>query len=242
MSNTTDNFFIIQERSYSPLKKRSIRLINSVLARFGFLHRIKPVINPSVDMNTIEHRINYYHLLSRVIDGQIEGDLVECGSFTGQCAALFQQILDAHGSNKKLHLFDSFEKKFSLDADVEDVLKGHFTHKGLKQPIIHKGLFEQTIPAELPSKICFVHIDCGWGGDANEHKNIVLYCLENTYDRITKGGICALMDYHNPDVKFTGLDCNPGVKMACDIFFKDRPEKIISLYSNEASHAFFTKL
>lgn len=242
MQNNTNNYFIIQERQYSPFKKFVIHFINRVLVKAGFWHQIIPVFNPMVEMSTIEHRINYYHLLTKIISQETDGDLVEFGCFTGQCAMLFQQILNVNDSDKILHLYDSFEKKFGLDEDIEDLLKKNFSLKGLKQPVIHKGLFSQTIPAQLPDKISFAHIDCGWGGDPNEHKDIVLYCLENIYDRLGKGAICVLMDYHDPDVKFTGLDCNPGVKMACDAFFFDKPEKIISLYANEASHAYFTKL
>lgn len=242
MTNTTNNFFIIQERAYSPFKKKSINLINKALVKLGFWHQLSPVPNPMVDMNTIEHRINYYHLLSNVIRNNIEGELAEFGSFTGQCAMLFQQILDVHESDKALHLYDSFEKKFGIDEDIEVLLKKNFDEKKLKQPVIHRGFFELTIPAELPAAIAFAHIDCGWGGDKNEHKDIMLHCLQHIYNRMSKGSICVLMDYHEPAVTHTGMDCNPGVKLACDVFFKDKPEKIISLYANQGSHAYFTRL
>jgi len=242
MPDPANNFFIIQERTYTPLKRRLIGFINKLLVKTGFWHKLTPVFNPMVEMNTIEHRINYYHLITSVIDRGIGGDLIELGSFTGQCAMLFQQILDVNESDKALHLFDSFEKDFGIDEDIEEILKSNFRVKGLKTPVIHRGVFTQTVPAELPEKICFAHIDCGWGGDPDEHKDIVLYCLENIYERINRGGICVLMDYHNPAVTHTGLDCNPGVKMACDIFFNDKPERIVCLYANEGSHAFFTKL
>lgn len=241
MSNARNNFFLITPPVFSKNKKK-VDFINRTLERMGFAHRLTKVFDPMAEMNTIEHRINYYHLLTFLIENEVEGDLIELGSFTGQCATLFQQILDVNKSSKSVHLFDSFEKKFGIDADIETVLKKNFESKGLKQPVIHKGLFNQTIPAELPASIAFVHIDCGWGGDPEEHKQIVLYCLQNIYERISKGGICVMMDYHDPAITFTGLDCNPGVKMACDIFLKDKPEKMTCLYANEASHGYFTKL
>ncbi|MBL4678342.1 MAG: hypothetical protein JKY70_19390 [Mucilaginibacter sp.] len=195
----------------------------------------------SVDMNTVEQRINYYHLLSSVITFDIPGDVVELGCFTGQCAILFQKVIEQHTSNKQLHLFDSFHVPFTFKGDVEEELKQNFSRANLKQPIIHKGNFKDTLPSQLPDEIAFVHIDCGFGGDKMEHRDVLLHCFESIYPRMTKNAICVLMDYYDPQENAQGIDINPGVKLAFDIFFKDKPEQITALFGEMYNHAYFRK-
>jgi O-methyltransferase len=190
-----------------------------------------------IDMTTVEQRINYFHLLDGVLFNAVKGDVIELGCFTGQCAVLFQEILQANNSEKKLHLYDSFEKRFT----VEDILIRNFRKKGLSLPVIHKGYFETTIPQQLPEHIAFAHIDCGFGGDLMEHKKIMLYCLNAIYPRLSQNAVCVLMDYHNPNEDDFALDANPGVKLACDEFFISKPEKVFSLYGNQYAHGFFRK-
>lgn len=234
----SNNFFIIQGKK----PKKLVTHINAILKKGKIPYTLKKEIDPMVDMNTIEQRINYYHLLSAVIENNVEGDIIELGSFTGQCAMLFQRILNAKNSLKKIHLYDSFEITFTESENIETILKNNFLKNSLPLPVIHKGLFNKTLPLELPTSIAFAHIDCGFGGNADLHKDIVLFCLQQIYPKLSVGAITVLMDYHNPDSIDPGMDCNPGVKMACDIFFTDKKEEVISLYGNEVSHAYFKKL
>ena len=237
-----DNFFITDQPF--GLKKNSpiVNLINKGLRLVKAGYRIQPRPDPIADMNTIEQRINYFHLLDAVIANNIPGDIVELGCFTGQCAMLFQKVIEMNESDKKLHLYDSFESKFGIRGSVETTLNNNFAHSGLTLPILHKGYFEQTIPEQLPDKIAFVHIDCGSGRDRFEHKKTIIHCLESVYPRMSKGAVCVMMDYHDNTVDTTGFDVNPGVKLGCDEFLAGRPEKIISLYGNQYSHGFFKKV
>lgn len=238
---TTANNFFIQSTENHRKPKKIVGLVNKILKKAGYSYKLTRGLDPMVDMNTIEQRINFYHLLTSVIQNNVPGEVVELGCFNGQCAVLFQQIIEANSSNKSLHLFDSFEHKFTLSEDVQKALLQNFNVKNLKTPIIHKGLFQDTLKQQLPQKIAFAHIDCGFGGDPQSHKNIMLYCLEVLYNHLSPGAICVLMDYHDPTSGDTGGDYNPGVKMACDEFFIDKPEELISLYGNEVSHAYFRK-
>lgn len=239
-----NNFFI----ALPPFDKKKIpsvvTWVNKTIRLAGFYYALKPVLNPHVTMTSIEQRSNYYILLESVIANNIEGDVVELGSFTGECAMLFQNTIEQHSSQKHLHLYDSFQSMFAIEEDIEKILINNFNEAGLKHPIIHKGFFEETLPWQLPDKISFCHIDCGFGGDATQLKNIITYCLEHIYPRMTKGAICALMDYHDEKLVpiGVGFNSNPGVKLACDEFFDARLEKIISLYANEYSHGYFRKL
>lgn len=240
MDKILNNFFILDDRTVKvhPI----VRLINKTFRKLLIHYKLVRTINPAIDMNTVEQRMNFFHLITSVIDRNVDGEFVELGSFIGHCAVLFQEILDMHHSNKELHLYDSFEEKFTVLNDIEEELRNNFKKNNLKTPFIHRGFFKDTLPQELPDKISFAHIDCGWGGSSDLHKQIVLFCLENTYGRLTKGAICVLMDYYNsalPDGK--SEDYNPGVKLACDEFFKDKAEKIICLYGNKIPHAYFKK-
>ncbi|MBC7886370.1 MAG: hypothetical protein H7Z13_00665 [Ferruginibacter sp.] len=235
-----DNFFIAKKPFVTKENSTIVKFLNKRLGlKFGY--HIQPLPDPQRDMNNIEQRINYFHLLDGVITNKIAGDIVELGSFTGQCAMIFQKVIQLHGSDKKLHLYDSFETKFKIDGSVEEVLNSHFREAGLDLPVIHKGYFQATIPVQLPEKISFVHIDCGFGGDVLMHKELMLYCLKSVYPRMSKGAVCILMDYYVLGVNNLS-DYNPGVKLAADEFLSGLPEKIISLYANQYSHAYFRKL
>lgn len=198
-------------------------------------------LDTSVDMNTIEQRINYYHLIDSVIANDIPGDVVELGIFAGQCSLVFQKVIALRQSNKQLHGFDTFGMSFKLKGDIEELLKQNFNAAGLKQPVIHKGDFFDTLPYQLPEKISFVHIDCGFGGDAMDHKKVVAHCLESIYPRMSKGALCIMMDYNDPAENGSGHNIAPGVKMACDEFLANKTEKVIALYGNQYMHAYFRK-
>jgi O-methyltransferase len=237
-----NNYFITQKpySIYHRKESKVIGLVNKALRRFKTGLHIKQ-LDVTVDMNTVEQRINYYHLLDGVIAYGIPGEVVELGSFTGQCAILFQKVIEQNGSGKELHLFDSFHIPFAFKGDVEDELKENFKRAGLKQPIIHKGDFKETLPSELPNEIAFLHIDCGFGGDQLAHRDVLLHCLESVYSRMPKNAVCVLMDYYDPEEYPEGLDINPGVKLAFDIFFEDKPEKIVALFGEMYNHAYFRK-
>lgn len=237
-----NNFFINQHPFSLPKKSTIVRYLNAAMNRAGYRYKLQPRPDSTSDMNSLEQRMNYYLLLESVIGNGVEGDVAELGCFTGQCALLFEKVIEQTQSLKELHLYDSFETKFAFTGGVEEELLKNFELADLKVPFLHKGYFNKTLPTQLPEKLAFVHIDCGFGGDKIQHRDIMLYCFEQIYPKLSKGAVCMLMDYHDEQAGDKGLDANPGVKLACDIFFKNRPEKIVSLYGNDYSHGFFRKL
>ena len=78
------------------------------------------------------------------------------------------------------------------------------------------------------------------GGDVARHKQLMLFCLEHVYARMTPSAICLLMDYCDHKL-VDAWDCNPGVKLACDEFFKEKSESISVLYGGEYCHGYFRK-
>ena len=239
-----NNYFITKppytKLNAKPAALKLVRFINKGLRAIKLNYMLSS-IDTTFDMNTIEQRINYYHLLNQVLLNMVEGDVIELGCFTGQCAILFQKVLEQNSSDKKLHLYDSFEVQFSEKGNIMEVLLDSFESADLEAPHIHAGLFKDTIPSQLPEKLCFVHIDCGHGGNVDDHKNILLQLLEEIYPRMTAGAVCVLMDYNDPEINGVGHDANPAVKLACNKFLKDKKEVIIPLYGNQYYHAYFRK-
>lgn len=243
MRENINNFFIQDEPDRKRVGKRTgmVKTANKILEKLGLSHRLTRLPDPNTDMNCVEMRINLFHIISMVINDKTEGEFVEFGTYLGETAILIQKTLNYLNSDKELHLYDTFDVKFSeFNTSVEEELIKSFASYNLQQPIIHKGYFQETFPTQLPDKIAFAHIDCGILGDVEKHKEVLLYCFEHLYPRLTKGGMCVLMDY--VDERNDVLSTNPGVKLATDLFLKDKPETIVSLYANEGAHAYFRKL
>ena len=237
-----NNFFITDPPFAKPSQSRFANYINWMIKQLGYGYKLERLPDGMTDMNSVEQRMNYYLLLDSIITNKVVGDVVELGCYTGQCALLFQHIIQQKQSSKRLHLYDSFETKFAFTGNVEEELLNNFKLANLKAPILHKGYFNETLPTQLPEKLSFVHIDCGFGGDSSVHRDIMVYCLEQIYPKLSKGALCMLMDYHNDEDGNAGISVNPGVKLACDVFLKDKPEYIVSLYSKDHCHGFFRKM
>ena len=218
--------------------------VNTVNRLMDFLNiplELTNGINHHSDMITVEQRMNLYHLLLRTLHNNTPGDIVECGCYTGNSAVQIQDMLYANKSTKVLHLYDRFNEESDKFPSIKKQLIENFKSHNVQLPQIHEGNFEETIPVNLPDKISFAHIDCGSAADAKTHSEVVLYLLENIYPRMSDGAVCMLMDYHITDKTVRGVNSNPGVKMACDLFLQDKPEKVFILYGNQFSHGYFVK-
>ncbi len=228
----------------SNLSKASLKVqnyLNFLLNKFGLKAELARYHKNGTDMVTLYQKMNLFHLVNSVIDNNLEGDLVEMGCYDGRTATLIQTIIESKSSDKKLYLYDNFKHDFGTRADIKQELYKNFHLRNLKDPFLIEGFFNDTIPHKLPSKICFMHIDCGYGGDPVEHKNTILHILNNTYNSMVPGSIAMFMDYHLNGVTVGGWDANPGVKMACDEFFEGKPEKVHVLFGGNYSHGYIKK-
>jgi len=244
-----DNKFI-QEILFGTLPKPSLKrrivmwginLFNSK-SKF-FTLKLKDVYNGL--MINPEQAMNIYHLLRQVVLLGVEGDVVELGCHEGKTALILQKTLDQLGSAKELHVYDSFEglpEKTSHDGDkmvsgqlktTEDKLKFNFQKFSIKEPVIHKGWFKDTLPKGLPATLCFAHLDGDFYSSIKES-------LEYIYPKLSKGAVVVVDDYCDPEI----LDVSnilPGVKKACDEFFKDKNEKMDVIIAGEYCHGYFVK-
>ena len=255
-----NNFFITEYFDWKPKRVSYLdRILSRGLARLGFQNKVylaaaiddlvekirgKPTAQvESGIMTNVEQRMNMYHLVSQVLFYDVEGDLVELGCNNGQSSVLIQQLIVESKKPKILHLYDSFEGLPALgDSDgvsyregelktTDDVVRHNFKKYGLSLPQIHKGWFSDTLPHELPEKICFAYLD----GDLYES---ILISLKYVYPKLSKGAICLIDDYCDPEIYPRGWNLLPGV----DEFFADKPEKIDYIYSGSYSHGCFRKL
>jgi O-methyltransferase len=159
------------------------------------------------------------HICHYVLEAQkLEGDMVEFGCWRGYTAKLMSEL-----SDKKLHVYDSFE---GLPYDGDGGIKGEmsnasielltdlFLKDNVRLPEVYKGWFSDLEPEHIPEKIAFAHLD----GDQYEGTLIPLKLI---YDRLVPGAFVVIDDYKFP--KWTGVD------RAVSEFLADKPEKVLEL-------------
>jgi O-methyltransferase len=222
---------------------KSAELVDRVVTRLT--GRARPAVDSGV-MTNVEQRMNIYHLVSQVLVYEVDGDLVELGCHSGMTAALITKIMQIYRSKKSLSVYDSFEglpassvvdgKQFQGGqlSTTEDELRANFSKYDLPLPKIHRGWFKDTLPTQLPERICFAHLD----GDFYDS---ILVSLEHVYPKLSNGAVCLIDDYCDPNINPTGWNKLPGVKAACDEYLSDKPEKVEFIYSGGESHGFFRK-
>jgi len=152
-----------------------------------------------------------------VVDHEIPGAVVECGVWRGgSMMAVARTLLECGVRDRDLHLFDTFEgmpaptdkdrrydgtpaadvlersdrtAKVWAIASLEDVRAG-MAETGYPPERIHyhRGLVEETIPAEAPDPIAILRLDTDWY-DSTRHE------LDHLYDRVPSGGVVLIDDY-----------------------------------------------
>lgn len=230
------------------------RVVNRVLSLLGLQHRL--VARPySWGYGNVESRMNVFHLASQTCAYGVPGDLVEVGCASGESSVVIQSVLAAcTDQGKRFHVYDSFEglpepaqadaadgvyRRGDMAAPLER-FEATFRRVGIATlPVIHRGWFNDTIPAQLPDRISFAMIDC----DLYES---TMHVLPHVYARMSPGAIGMFGVYYDPAVYaregIAATYASPGVKRATDEFFTDKPEKVSVLYANEYSNGYFRKL
>jgi hypothetical protein len=156
-------------------------------------------------VQNISRFLYIYETLKTVND--IEGDIVELGSWKGANLLWMAKVQSFLGSNKKIHCFDSFQglTEFSPQDTSSHLLhKYQGNEKVLRSVIdlyefndlihIHKGLIEHTVPAwgELGTDISFIYFDA----DLYEAASVTLNYLA---PRLSVGGIILFDEYGSKD-------------------------------------------
>lgn len=129
-----------------------------------------PIISDQVDRSELTVVLRE---LQKILDNQVDGDVVELGCYEGTTSLFLQRML--RGNNKELYVYDSFEglppkdqhdsspagehfKAGELSVSKSQFIK-NFKQAGLPLPVIRKGWFEQLSDNDAPGKIAFAFLD-----------------------------------------------------------------------------------
>jgi len=171
-------------------------------------------------MNTPEQVEQLVINLHKVIDNNLDGDVVEFGCFVGESSKYLMKTLVETKVNKNLYVYDSFEGLPDLSKweentgwrprtlkTSEEILIQNFKQNNLPIPIIHKDWFKNVPDYKIPEKICFAFLD----GDFYDS---IYDSLTKIYDKVVDGGVILFHDYLRPDL--------PGVDGAIVDFLNER--------------------
>lgn len=185
-------------------------------------------------MMSLDSLSNIYWGLSHLLELGLPGDVVELGCHAGNTSIYLQMIIDHTDPRRTLHVYDSFEglptpgprdgAYFSageLRVSQQD-LAATFDAWGLRHPVIHAGWFGDTLPGGLPDKIAFGLLDA-------DFYESTLVGLRHVWPRIIPGGIVMIDDYCDPRENPWAWPEMPGVKAACDEFFANTRERLVTL-------------
>lgn len=137
---------------------------------------------------------------------EIEGAIVECGSWNGGYAALMNAASEQCGKKRNVWLLDSFEglpkpgdedvtfqgrkgKRAAAKGDIHLVEKV-FSEVEVGRVHIVAGWFQDTFPKIVPQigSIAFLHLDCDFYDSTK-------YCLERLFPCLSSGAVVLIDDY-----------------------------------------------
>ena len=224
---------VLKRRAFELLRLRDLAVSGEGKGRLEALKRIDADFKvrgglgmPRTDVETL---LGFFTLVQSV--AKVEGDIVECGVGMGRSLHLLTAAVSFLGLSKRIHGYDSFEgfpEPAEQDKSFRDAKKGDWqfateelvyqrfvacdmVEAMLSQVALHKGFFSDTIPTQLPQKICFLHIDA----DLYESYRIA---LQYGYPRCSAGAIICFDEYNEPQW--------PGATLAVDEFMKGIPEQL----------------
>jgi hypothetical protein len=157
-------------------------------------------------------RLAYFHSLLRQIQS-VPGDIVECGVYSGYTLYAQAVFLEALSPRRHIYGFDSFEGLPAASAEdapqlrPESKVEGRFANS--KEAVVAR-LLAHGLPADFVDRQ--IHLIEGWFSEtlpdfdrpiALLHVDVDLYrsyldVLENLYPRVSRGGIVAFDEYHDP--------------------------------------------
>lgn len=183
-----------------------------------------PIISDQIKRPALEMVLSQ---LEKTLQADTAGDVVEFGCYIGTTSLFIRRLLDAQGSSKLFHAYDSFaglpakgaQDASSIGIDFQagelSVSKkqflAEFQKARLQTPITHKAWFDELTAAELPEQISFAFLD----GDFYDS---IIDSLQLVWPRLQAGGIITIDDYQRPAL--------PGVEKAVRDFFQGQPPSL----------------
>ena len=169
-------------------------------------------------MTSVERIVALTRAIEYIQRAEIPGAIVECGVWRGgSMMAAARALLEGHGPDRDLYLFDTFEgmsaptvadrdhqgnsaaallDRSSRDdnevwcyADLNDV-RSNLESTSYPTTRLHfiEGSVEDTIPSHAPADIALLRLDTDWY-ESTKHE------LANLFPRLQPGGILIIDDY-----------------------------------------------
>jgi O-methyltransferase len=174
---------------------------------------------------TLHERYNLWTLAKAT--ARLGGALAEVGVYRGGSAKLLCET----GCGTPLHLFDTFEGMPKTNANTDGGFSaGDFADTSLENVRaylsgysdlhFHKGFFPDSASGGEAENLQYrlVHLDV-------DIRESTFNSLKFFYPRMLRGGVIVSHDY--------GQLTAPGVKLAYDEFFADKPETVIPLWDTQ---------
>jgi hypothetical protein len=158
---------------------------------------------------------NLQEVVERILQDDVEGDLIEAGVWRGGAVLFMKAVLDAYGDRKRhVVVADSFTgvpRPTRPGGDLADEAYRFSDYLGVPRPEVERnlerygvlddriefveGLFEQTMPRLAGRRWSVIRLD----GDLYES---IMPPLEHLYEGLTPGGYVVVDDYVNiPQVR-----------------------------------------
>ncbi|MEW6536232.1 MAG: CmcI family methyltransferase [Candidatus Auribacterota bacterium] len=219
-------------------KEKNIRVIQLPL-------ELLSIMNPNIEY--AEELLNTYRIiasemmskeqlcviigmLEKVLRDNVDGDIVELGCNSGSTSLFIRRMLDHYQSDKKYHVYDSFEglpehtdydiphsgiQRFKGECHTtRDIFMRNFNEAGLVLPEIHQGWFKNIPDEKYPDKISFAFLD-------GDFYSSIIDSFEKVYHKLSSNAIVCIHDYRNRNL--------PGARKACDDFLHDKPEIVFEI-------------
>lgn len=165
--------------------------------------------------------------LARVLDNNIEGDIVELGCYMGTSALFEARMIYERAPSKKLWLYDSFQglpekltqdlspsgeqfKVGELRTNKEQLIR-NFKQAGLNLPNIKKAWFSDLQSNDLPKHICFAFLD-------GDYYQSIIDSFRLVWPKLLPGSVVIVDDYNN--------EALPGAAKAVDEWLDKHSAKL----------------
>ena len=204
-----------------------------IITNFQLFEKVRSKILSSTLENTVP--ISGTWLMIELLNNtlpKIKGDIAEFGVYHGGNSKIVLEFSKIP-KNSRYHLFDSFQgfpaiknsdkiHQDDLHSIASDkVHQGNFkdvnynqvrkTFSNMKNVIIHKGWFQDTIQNIKNCNFTLIHIDC-------DIYDSTKFCIDNLSKSINQNGFLLFHDYWYPKQKLPDVCWKPykGVKKAVD--------------------------
>lgn len=180
-----------------------------------------PLVSDQIDYEELAVIIRE---LEKILGQHVEGDIVELGCYEGTTSLFIQRLLREQGSDRRLHVYDSFAglpdkarqddspagllfKAGELAASKQTLIR-NFKVAGLPLPTIHKAWFSDLTSNDIPPAIAFAFLD----GDFYES---IRDSLRVITPHLASDATIVIDDYWS--------EALPGAKRAADEWLRTHP-------------------